>query len=71
MPGSGSWCCGCSSEDQEETIIKAIAASETAFDTSMEELLALKNPGVSEKVISAMLDAAAPGAEADPVAAQA
>ena len=43
----------------EGTIIKAFEANETAFDTSLEGLLTLKNAGVSEKIINAMLAAEA------------
>jgi len=43
---------------KEETIIEAIRANEPRYDTSVEALVALKNAGVSERVISAMLAAA-------------
>jgi len=42
---------------KEETIIEAIHANEPRYDTSVEALVALKNAGVSEKVISTMLAA--------------
>lgn len=42
----------------EETILEAIRTNEPRFDTSAEALLALKNGGVSEKIIAAMLTAA-------------
>lgn len=41
----------------EDTVIKAIEASEPAFDTSLDGLVALKNAGVSQRIIGAMLDA--------------
>lgn len=44
----------------EETIIEAIRTNEPRYDTSVEALVALKNAGVSERVISAMLTAARP-----------
>jgi len=44
---------------EEAMIVKAIKANETAFDTSVEGLLALKNAGVSQVIIEAMLDAEA------------
>ena len=40
----------------EETILKAIQLSETRFDTSVAALLELKNAGVSDAVIRAMLN---------------
>jgi hypothetical protein len=43
----------------EETVVKAIAASSTNFDISVGGLLALKQAGVSEQIIKAMLDAEA------------
>lgn len=43
----------------EETIVKAIVASDTNFDTSVAALLALKRAGVSERIVQAMLDAEA------------
>src|SRR5215468_3221608 len=42
----------------EETIIEAIRANNQNYDTSVEALVKLKNGGVSERVISAMLTAA-------------
>lgn len=39
----------------EETIIKAITANPTNFDTSVQALIALKQAKVSEKIINAML----------------
>ncbi len=39
----------------EETILEAIRTNECRFDTSAEALLALKNAGVSEKIIMAVL----------------
>lgn len=44
----------------EDTIIKAIGANKPAFDTSVQGLLALKNAGVSAKIINAILAAATP-----------
>jgi len=44
----------------EETIIKAIEANKPGYDTSVQGLLALKNAGVSAKVINALLTAAKP-----------
>lgn len=41
----------------EATILEAIRSNETAFDTSTDGLLALKQAGVSETVINAMLAA--------------
>lgn len=41
----------------ETTIDEAIQADPTAFDTSVQALIALKNEGVSQKVIDAMLAA--------------
>jgi hypothetical protein len=43
----------------EQTIIKAIHADETAFDTSVQSLLTLKNDGVSKPIIDAMLESTA------------
>lgn len=43
----------------DSTIIAVIAANETRFDVSPRGLVALKNAGVSERVIEAMLEAAA------------
>lgn len=45
-------------EFDEETIVKAIEANDPAFDVSVDALIALKNEGVKEKVISAMLERA-------------
>src|SRR2546428_10040385 len=39
----------------ESTIIGAIQANQTQFDTSVDALVALKNAGATEKVINAML----------------
>ena len=44
---------------EEETIIKAIQANDTSFDTSIQALLILKDAGLSEKIIAAMLEARA------------
>lgn len=41
----------------EATIDQAINANPTAFDTSVQALIALKNDGISQKVIDAMLAA--------------
>lgn len=41
----------------DQTIVKAIQAHETGFDTSVDALVALKNTNVSTAVIQAMLDA--------------
>lgn len=41
----------------EETILQAIRTNECHFDTSADALTALKNVGVSEKIIRAMLAA--------------
>lgn len=51
----------------EETIIIAVQSSPGSFDTSVQSLLALKNTGVSEKIIGAMLAAkqAAPQGRTD------
>jgi hypothetical protein len=43
----------------EETIIKAIETNEPAYDTSVQALVELKKVGVSEKIITAMLEAGA------------
>lgn len=43
----------------EATIIKTIESKKCAFDTSLEALIALKNAGVSEAVIQAMVSAGA------------
>jgi len=48
----------------EETILKAIKLSETRFDTSAAALLGLKNAGVSEAIIQAMLSSKAAKTEA-------
>ncbi|MCI0419233.1 MAG: hypothetical protein L0387_12230 [Acidobacteria bacterium] len=45
-------------EFDEETIVKAIEANDPAFDVSVDALIALKNEGVRQKVISAMLERA-------------
>ena len=47
----------------EETIIKAIEANGVSFDRSVQELLQLKNAGVSETVIRAMLAKSSEGSE--------
>lgn len=52
----------------EETILKAIQLSETRFDTSLTALLEMKNAGVSEKVMQAMLSPKAAKAEETPAA---
>src|SRR6266700_1018761 len=39
----------------EKTISKAIETSETTFDTSPQTLILLKNAGVGESILSAML----------------
>lgn len=51
----------------EQTIIKAVESAQPGFDTSVEALVALKNAGVSEKVIGAMLDASKPRLAPEPV----
>ncbi len=43
----------------EQTIVKAIQAHETAFDTSVDAMVSLKDAGVTKTVIEAMLDAQA------------
>jgi hypothetical protein len=43
----------------EQTITDAIKANDTAFDTSVQGLIALKNSGVSQTIIDAMLSAEA------------
>jgi hypothetical protein len=43
----------------DETIIKAVQANDSAFDTSPQALVALKNAGVTKPVVDAMLDAEA------------
>src|SRR5439155_25610356 len=40
---------------EESTVVKLIQSSDTSFDTSVSALIALKKAGVSEQVISAML----------------
>ena len=47
----------------EDTIIKAIEANKPSYDTSAQGLLALKNAGVSAKVIKAILTTATPAAQ--------
>jgi len=47
---------------EEAVVIKAIAANDSAFDTSAEGLLALKKAGVSETITQAMLKSNAPSA---------
>lgn len=42
----------------EETIVKAIEANDAAFDVTVVGLIALKNEGVKQKVISALLERA-------------
>jgi hypothetical protein len=44
----------------DQTIVNAMAANGVALDTSVQGLMALKQSGLSEKVISAALAAAAP-----------
>jgi hypothetical protein len=44
----------------DSTIVKAIEANHTAFDVSATALIALKDSGVSQSVIEAMLSAATP-----------
>ena len=44
----------------DSTIVKAIEANHTAFDVSASALIALKDSGVSQTVIEAMLSAATP-----------
>lgn len=44
----------------EETIIESIRTNEPRYDTSAEALVALKNAGISERIITAMLAAARP-----------
>src|SRR5579864_9338006 len=41
---------------RDEMIIKAIQTEKAAFDTSGQGLVALKNAGVSDKVVTAILD---------------
>src|SRR5712691_197768 len=57
---------------QESMIVKAIEANDTNFDVSMEALMDLKNAGVSQPIIEAMLAAEAkkkkvPNSIANPV----
>jgi hypothetical protein len=52
----------------EETILKSIQLSETRFDTTVTALVELKNAGVSEKVMQAMLNPKAAKAEEKPAA---
>ena len=54
----------------EETILKAIQLSETRFDTSVAGLTEMKNGGVSEKVIRAMLSPKAAQPEKEPAPAR-
>lgn len=54
----------------EETIIKAIDASEPAFDTSVPGLIALKNANVPQGVINAILTATQHSAEQKEAAAK-
>src|SRR5207237_9768700 len=44
---------------QETTVLNAIAANETDFDVSAKALLDLKQAGISDKIIDAMLPAEA------------
>ena len=44
----------------DSTIVKAIEANHTAFDVSATALIALKDSGVSQTVIEAMLAASTP-----------
>lgn len=44
---------------QESTIVSAIAANETSFDVSANGLLALKQAGISDKILDAMVAAEA------------
>jgi hypothetical protein len=62
----------------QETILEAIRTNRSRFDTSAEALLALKNAGVSEEIIRAMLAAgrapeglSAPSRESDALPARA
>jgi hypothetical protein len=43
----------------EQTVVGAIKANDTAFDTSVQALMALKNSGVSQPIIDAMLSSEA------------
>lgn len=45
---------------EESTIIAAIQASEAGYDTSIQGMIALKEAGISEKIIAAMLEASKP-----------
>lgn len=61
----------------QETILEAIRTNESRFDTSAEALLALKNAGVSEKIIMAILASgrisrgpSAPSSESDALPAR-
>ena|SRR2546422_764090 len=40
---------------EESTVVKLIQGSDASFDTSVSALIALKKAGVSEQIISAML----------------
>lgn len=55
----------------EQTIVKAIEASEPAFDTSIQGLIALKNAGVNQNIISTILAATQRSAEAKEAEAKA
>jgi hypothetical protein len=50
----------------EELIIKAIRTHEPAFDTSIQSLIALKNAGVSEKAIAALIECQNQAGTAEP-----
>lgn len=52
----------------EETILRSFRLNDTRFDTSVAALVELKNAGVSEKVIQAMLSPKAAKAEEKPAA---
>ncbi len=52
----------------EETIIRAIEANRPGFDTSVEGLVALKDAGVSSKIINAILARTAQSASSTPSA---
>ena len=54
----------------EETILKSIQLSETRFDTSVAALVELKNAGVNEKVIQAMLSPKVVKTESAPLPAK-
>lgn len=45
---------------EESTIITAIQSSEAGYDTSIQGMIALKEAGISEKIIAAMLEATKP-----------